>query len=195
MTTVSEDEFKPPKRCRNGHAVPADADFCPECGERYDRAAYLAAFDAEAARKDAAIGADKSPLRWSETTGTPIKTRLGLWLFDRVRNRDKPVQGFNVETGEMASVDWCRFRGYRHCYVPVGYSDGHAGDPVGPPADRGFCALESWDDQRRCSQSEPGPDSHEVGHGPQWIIPFHDRRTERLPRHITPPWIRGGRPV
>jgi hypothetical protein len=79
--------------------------------------------------------------------------RLLAPLADRMlaKQQESGYGPYNSDTGEMASYDWCRFRGDRHCYVPIGYETNPANDygpgtettdVVRPPADRGFCPYE-----------------------------------------------------
>lgn len=125
-----------------------------------------------------------------------------LRFFDRVADRmlaSQEASGYgtyNAETGEMASHDWCRFRGDRHCYVPVGYEtnpNNYYGpgtvptDSVRPPADRGFCPFEDWLEQARCKVSEPGPNSGKYDSKPTCVIP-RGQRQHTLPRSVRPPW-------
>lgn len=81
---------------------------------------------------------------------------------DRMIENQNPNTRYNPQTGEMASVDWCRFRRDRRCYYPKALDEKateQAGYAVWIPQDRGLCPRDQWDAQRQCPLSEPGPNS------------------------------------
>lgn len=81
---------------------------------------------------------------------------------DRMIDNQNPNTRYNPQTGEMASIDWCRFRRDRRCYYPKELNQQateQAGYAVWIPFDRGLCPRDQWDAQRQCPLSEPGPNS------------------------------------
>ena len=181
-----------PRWCPNNHQVPTGQDRCPECGERYDRARLLAELDARNDAEWEQVSAEFTGpvgrwVRWSDTAGLPLPTRLLMFGFAKLL-RNPPAERYAHLFPDPVPRygDWCRFRDDDHCWVPAGGEF----DPLtsNPPQDRGRCSNLWWEDQKSCPVSEPGPNSGEPDAGFGKGRPRGPGTPPLLPDHITPPW-------
>lgn len=180
-----------PRRCDGsyyGHYVPPGVDRCPTCNRWLPGCGPDTSDSIQAQVDRETAGPVREWVKWSDTKGLSFWQRILVFGAAKMMTATAEEQGYNADTGEMASYDWCRFRSYRHCYVPEGYEEAGSSGPLGPPTDRGFCPKESWDDQRACPVSEPGPDAPDPHRRPAHVIP-RSAGGATLPRHVTPPWI------
>ena len=110
-------------------------------------------------------------------TETPVGIRSvagpGDWLADRINNA-LPESVRDDGRGRW-SYDWCRFRRDERCYYPSGLDEPATiaeGRAIWVPQDRGFCTLGTWEGQKGCSISEPGPNSGENPSYTDATIPY-----------------------
>jgi len=100
------------------------------------------------------------------------KTNLGRWCVDRVEETSRREEVFCVVVGSTESfvlqdnilTSNCRFRRDTQCYYPHLLDEEHsriAGYAVWFVDERGACWRRTWDKQRACPVSEPGPNSRQ----------------------------------
>lgn len=94
-----------------------------------------------------------------EALGGPIDRLLNKTF--EVVNEHMPAN-IRYEPGHNLSYDWCRFRKDQRCMYSKNLdieATKQAGYNIWIPFDRGWCARNSWDQQKQCPVSEPGPNS------------------------------------
>ncbi len=82
-------------------------------------------------------------------------------IIDFLQGDDAPSKTWEGP-GHNYSFDWCRFRKNSRCMFPKELNKPAselAGYAVWVPEDRGYCPRVSWDDQKDCPVSEPGPNA------------------------------------